>query len=335
MANSNSINEHTNVEGVELFIIKTLLEGQEILIPDFGHLELKSLGERRTVLFKSIDSSDSFKRIVTATGEKEKEDIRALYTIISVPLKQGKIVNLPQVGVFRPNKRENGEIHVSFILSSYLRKLLNKESESVVEEVKEGAELKEEVVVIEEVKDVKEETGEVKEIITDSGATVKKEEAQKVEIKTDKPKYSPSYQRKKPEVGDTLVPQDDVPERSRTKGRMGSLLLIVVVFAVIVFVIIKMNNRKETDDKVEFSSPKELIDLPALAERHYGHPAFWIYIYEANSDKLNSPVNIPKHVSLVIPDLKTEFDVDVTDTMEIKRAIIRSDIVLKKRKIKN
>ena len=67
---------------------------------------------------------------------------------------------------------------------------------------------------------------------------------------------------------------------------------------------------------------------------HYGHSAFWVYIYEENKDKLSSPINIPKNISLVIPDLQTEYDVDVTDSMEIQRANILVDIVLRKARTK-
>jgi len=77
----------------------------------------------------------------------------------------------------------------------------------------------------------------------------------------------------------------------------------------------------------------EFISLPALSEQHYGHPAFWVYIYEANLDKIASPANIPKNTSLVIPDLKSEYDIDVTDSKEIQRANILSDIILKKNSI--
>ncbi|GHV30700.1 hypothetical protein FACS1894177_03740 [Bacteroidia bacterium] len=56
---------------------------------------------------------------------------------------------------------------------------------------------------------------------------------------------------------------------------------------------------------------------------------FWVYIYEANRDKISSPVNIPTGTDLRLPDLWEDYKVDVMDSMEIKRAGILSDRMLK------
>lgn len=364
MAKSNSTIEHTNVEAVELYIKESLLKGGKVEVPDFGYLEIKSLGDRRTVLFKPTDNGESFLRIMSSAGEKEKKDTNALYAIISAPLKEEKIVNLPQIGVFRPVKRENGEIHVSFILSSYLRKLLNDKEDVEKDAVKE--------VNKEDVEVKKEETKEVKEGISD--AAENKNETQKIEIATDKihtaeskgkpgPIITPTTpititkssdisqklsqkqrinlpnKQKNAKVGDQIVPPSDTPEKSRRSKRSrsisGVLLFIAAVIALIVVIVstIHSRNNKKAEERVAITLPSESISLPALAEQYYGHAAFWIYIYEANKDKLNSPINISKTVSasLVIPDLKTEYDVDVTDSMEIQRANILADIVLKEK----
>ena len=43
--------------------------------------------------------------------------------------------------------------------------------------------------------------------------------------------------------------------------------------------------------------------LAQIAFRHYGAREFWVYIYEANRDKLNKPDNLNVGVELVIPKL--------------------------------
>ena len=345
MVRGNSMNEHTNVEAVELFITESLLKGERVVIPDFGHLEIKSLGERRTVLYKSADSSDSFLRIMSAAGEKEKKNTNALYTIISIPLKEEKTVNLPQIGVFRPAKRETGEIHVSFILSSYLRKLLNSE-EGKKEEVKETKGKTEKIPDTHDSKNEKQETLKKDEIpesktpVPETGGkseptvTVKNNDTKR----TTTPPFNKQKQPANKGVNQSVVKKEEnnIPEKKRLKSISGILLSIVAVIVLILIVVstIHSRNKEKSGEQVMITLPSESINLPTLAELHYGHPAFWIYIYEANLDKLNSPINISKNISLVIPDLKAEYDVDVTDSLEIQRANILADIVLKEKKKK-
>jgi nucleoid DNA-binding protein len=338
MAKTNSLHENITEETVELFIRTTLLRGEKVIIPDFGHLELKSLGERRTVLFKPTDSNDSFLRVMSSGGEK---DSQAIYTTISVPLKEGKVVNLPQIGVFRPVKRENGEVHISFIPSNSLRKLLN--GEEKVEEIRLSEikkEIKEEEIPNTSTYEAKNEVQE-DEIIT-SKISLEKNEGEVETVGVEKNNHIASKfksklpsSKKNAQVGEVLVPdENDSTEKSKIKNISGVLLLVVAVVACVVILVstIYVRYNKKIEERTELIAPQEsTIDLPSLSEQHYGNAAFWIYIYEANKDKLDSPINIPKNVSLIIPDLKAEYDVDVTDSMEIRRANILADIVLKKR----
>jgi len=335
MAKSISMNEYT-VEAVELFITESLLKKGSVVIPDFGHLEIKSLGERRTVLFKSAESDDSFLRVMSSVNEKEKKDTDALYSIISIPLKEEKVVNLPKIGVFRPIKKESGEIHVSFILSAYLRKLL------IEEETKEEKNKEEKKIA--DTQESKEKTPEVQEVLKEEIITHKNQAADTgekltvretlksnntaIKLKTNLPSG-----KRTAKVGDQIVPQDSVHEKSRSRNLSGTLLFIIAVITFIVVVVTAIHSRKnkKVEEYVEISLTSGSISLPSLAESHYGNSVFWIYIYEANLDKLNSPINIPQSVSLVIPDLKIEFDVDVTDSMEIQRATILADIVLREK----
>ena len=44
--------------------------------------------------------------------------------------------------------------------------------------------------------------------------------------------------------------------------------------------------------------------LMQISRRWYNEPAFWVYIYEANMDKLSSPQQLPEGTTLQIPDLR-------------------------------
>jgi nucleoid-associated protein YgaU len=358
MAKNGSIQESIKVESMEPYIVETLLKGANVIIPDIGHLELKSLGDRRTVLFKPTEDSDAFLRVMSATGSKEKNDTDSLYSLLTIPLKGGQIVNLPKVGVFRPTKRENGDTHISFILSSYLRKRLNGEEEKV-EEAK-VAEVKE--IKSEEVQGAINKTEEVLNIQKDENGTPKSElVTSKTEItgnsrrteslRAEQQKNNERKIQQKSNLTDTqknvpfnkeAVRQNNGSHKTpwwRTIGGILLILAIVIFLVVLLFTTIsgrgKGNKNIEDDKRLEVIVPTESVSLPSLAEQHYGHSAFWIYIYEANRDKLKSPINIPKNVTLVIPDLKSEYDVDLTDSMEIKKANILADIVLKENITRN
>lgn len=45
--------------------------------------------------------------------------------------------------------------------------------------------------------------------------------------------------------------------------------------------------------------------LSQIARRHYGEPMLWVYIYEANRDKIQNPQDIQPGILLRIPDLNT------------------------------
>jgi len=332
MAKSNSIVENTRVNTMELFILDTLLKGKNVTIPDFGHLELKTLGDRRTVLFKSSEIDDSFLKIVPTTGEKEKKDVNLLYTVISIPLKEGKTVNLPQIGVFTPKRKENGDMYVSFMLSSSLRNLLNNNENEVNKKTNE----------IKEAPNNQENRDETKrrEIGIAKINELEKRSEGKSEIKesllpNNNKGISSNIKRDSslPSQTTTNIETHDEIKKPKSRNISGILLVVAAVLFVVVIVVgyihtIHTKKNEERELILSNTNKSEFIDLPVLAEQHYGNPVFWIYIYEANLDKLKSPVNVPKNVSLVIPDLMTEFSVDVKDSMEIQKARIRADIIL-------
>lgn len=363
MAKSNSVDENTNLGTVESFIIETLLKGGNVVIPGFGHLELKSISDnRQTVFFKSNDKDDSFLRVMTTVEGKGKTVADALSAVISTPLKEGQTVNLPKVGIFKPKKNENGDAQASFMLSSYLRGLLN--GGEVAVEVKEPEKVKETEekiaslpVVVNEIKNEVQNVEVAVPVDKTSIASVARSSEKNLKtigvetpqepskggviIVPKKPKQTEtnfdSRLGKKTGLGSIATePQEEQKRRSWSRNISGSLLIIAVILALILLVVMLFFRKTPVGDLPGGGSVpvlNESVSLPSLAERHYGHPAFWIYIYEANTDKLNSPTNIPRNVQLIIPNLAEEFDVDVTDSLEIKRANILSDIILKKGKI--
>lgn len=70
----------------------------------------------------------------------------------------------------------------------------------------------------------------------------------------------------------------------------------------------------------EFIATEKVISgsrLTRIAERHYGVKEFWVYIFEANRDLLNSPDDISPGMELKIPKLDPRLiDVDNPDCIE-------------------
>jgi len=337
------MNEYYNVEKVEVFIIETLLRKGSVVIPDFGHLELKSLGDRRTVLFsKVVDNNNNYFKMSFEPEREEHNDMNALYAVISSPLKEGRIVSLPQIGVFRPTKRENDEIHVSFIPSSFLRKWLNENGtgnsagtrETIVTKIDTGSENK--FSSNQQSSNFPEsQQNEIKKEEISVEGRVGKETPEPLNNNLE-PKqkfYSPQPFRKFKAMD--IIAQDIDEKKTGSKNRIASFFLIgaVIVIVVIAMFLIFPHHKNDSTDGQALTLPRGAISLPALAEQHYGHPAFWIYIYEANEDKLSSPVNIPQNISLVIPDLRTEYGVDVNDSAEIRKATVLADILLREKGI--
>lgn len=66
--------------------------------------------------------------------------------------------------------------------------------------------------------------------------------------------------------------------------------------------------------------------LTTLSLRHYGHKAFWVYIYEENKGIIANPDNIPIGTELVIPPA-SKYGIDASDTTAINRALATADAI--------
>jgi len=368
-------NEHTAIEALSASIVSLILKEGKVVIPEFGYLELKVFPDKRTVLFKATEKATLF---LTSEGSIQSH----IYDNVSIPLKEGKVVTLPEVGIFRPMKNEDGSYRVSYTISSAFRKLLNddvKENETEKPEIvpvtltnaddkkifspvvetadkePKRSEEREENVINEKEEEVRKEA--VEEVAVENKvvykAAVDNEKtrtkvvnpAPKREIRVDR--KIPSYVRNPSKVGDLVVPQDGRKENNMAKIR-GIIAAAVAVIALILLVwhffpesksgkyrdrLFVSGNTKAGSTQSLGGSTKSYrtIDLPSLAEQKYGNRIFWVYIYEANRDKISSPVNIPAGTDLRIPNLWEDYKVDVMDSMEIRRAEWLSGELLKRK----
>jgi hypothetical protein len=289
------LEEKDSARALKVSIIELLLRGESVIIPDFGYLEVKSLPGRSTVLFRVAGSE--------AQDFGQPSDI---YSYISVPLKSGKVVSLlPEVGVFRPVKTGSDDFKISFLPSSSLRNRLNGKEEEVESVVESG--IRESTVV-----EIEPES-ETKPKIT-IGETTSLNTKNKAPAGT-----------KTAQVGDVIVPQDDearVLSKRKVINISGWALVIGAFVAVFVIILTHFSSQNKglLEQQDATVVQQEARNLPALAEEHYGNSAFWVYIYDANRDKLVSPMNIPDKIAINIPDLAEEYEVDITDSLEIKRA---------------
>ena len=331
-------------------IVSLILNEGKVVIPELGYLELKVFPDKRTVLFKATENATLF---LVSEGSIQSH----IYDDISIPLKEGKIVTLPEVGIFHPIKKEDGTYRISFTISSSLRKVLNGAQEE------EKANDKSAVIPIVEspVKEQQEDKGgkeevEVKEgkedIVEKAAAENNKKTPERVVIPTprerirvDNRKIHLYRGRNASDVGDTVVPQDEKTRINATKKR-GIIAVAVALIALILIVWYFLPESKGqkgsalVSDNTESKSPthafseaaeySKFIDLPALAEQKYGNRVFWVYIYEANRDKISSPVNIPVGTDIRIPNLWEDYKVDVRDSVAIRNAGQLSETVLKR-----
>lgn len=61
------------------------------------------------------------------------------------------------------------------------------------------------------------------------------------------------------------------------------------------------------------------IVLVTLAEKHYGSPWFWVYIYDENRDKISNPNNIKPGTRVVIPPPE-KYGINAKDPSSVKKA---------------
>ncbi len=68
-------------------------------------------------------------------------------------------------------------------------------------------------------------------------------------------------------------------------------------------------------------SLREDESLAVLAQRKYGHRAFWVYIYEENREYIVNPHNIPIGTRLVLPPA-SKYGIDKNNTKSLNQALL-------------
>ena len=66
--------------------------------------------------------------------------------------------------------------------------------------------------------------------------------------------------------------------------------------------------------------------LTNVSYKHYGHKAFWVYIYEENKDIINNPDNVPVGTVITIPPA-AKYGIDANDTTAVKVALAKADTI--------
>jgi nucleoid DNA-binding protein len=337
-------NKGTAIDTLDIVIVNALLEGKNVVIPDFGYLELKLFPDnRRTVLFK-VANPQELPRQISLDGLEGEDHFSILLNCISKPLKEGKVVSMPSLGIFRPLRQGDGNFHVSFTPSSTLRKCLKEErkfeanvqtkkdllsvnlpelpvNEAIEKEFSQNeAEITPKLqLMIEKPERDDHSTESYKSRLFSKLTTILKR-------KTDNIEKNNIENKNKKELGATHS-SDEIVE-GKTKNIAGYLLVSVFSIALVVVVITIFFQKKADIPPLE-SGQGRSHNLVDAARKNYGNPIFWVYIYESNQDKLTSPVNIPDNVVLTIPDL-SEYNIDITDTLEVIRARIRAENILQK-----
>lgn len=64
--------------------------------------------------------------------------------------------------------------------------------------------------------------------------------------------------------------------------------------------------------------------LTTISLRHYGHKAFWVYIYEENRHIISNPDRVPVGTVVVIPPAQ-KYGIDATDSVAIDKALKIAD----------
>ena len=70
------------------------------------------------------------------------------------------------------------------------------------------------------------------------------------------------------------------------------------------------------------------IVLSTLADRYYGSPWFWVYIYEENKSIISDPDNVRPGTAVVIPPAE-KYGIDASSPASLKKAQRRSWEILK------
>ena len=195
------------------------------------------------------------------------------------------------------------------------------------------------ILVKTEKKDLENPRLPIGKITNSNDVTVQTKKTQEKTVFSSKPVEKESATKKTSSVGKVLFDAGDskgkVENKKKKKVLKWTILSIVFFIVVIVCRNVYVESIEDKQENIETATENKeeskAIDLLSLSEKYYGDPAFWVYIYEANQEKLKSPINIPQNIMLIIPNLE-EMNINPKDTTEIEQAKMKSDKILMNKK---
>lgn len=270
---------------IEKIILQGILDGNKVILPGFGYLEIVELPNKKSVLFRNSKT----------TEDPVSTENAQLFESLSRSLKTGEKVRFPQVGTFQALKNEKDEYRISFVQSPELKNMLNQQTatqarpagqraETLIKAEKKEAvnpieepvlreeifiktepieslnstkeEVLEEIVVVEpvEVPEAMTEPEPVEKVITPAEETPAVEQGETPErtMATEiKPKEEVNNSTPNPDSGNIIISKIGKEEK-KSKATLYFFLILIAIVAIL-FYIFYMNPRgnNSTDDTRE------------------------------------------------------------------------------------
>ena len=289
-----------------------------VLLPSLGRFEVKDIPGRRTVFFRY------------QPAPVIKEVSLSIYEIITELLLKGESVSLPDIGLFQPGIDEKGNCtRVSFILSPTLRTVLNTKGNDIPTKIEYDTLQEEDRFEFPESSENKKE--ESHHFPSIESIPVENTER---EITVE--------ERVKPEVirGRKYKADKGKIKNIATKDRIGRIsgiliFLFIIASGIIFYKWSSQSSHVQEEAAKALGAENSLHDILELAKKHYGHAAYWVYLYDANKETLSSPFTPVRKAKLIFPDLKIDYNVDTDDSLEIVKANMIAEEILIKYRQKN
>lgn len=366
---------------IESAILKTLLKGEIVVLPDLGYLEVVSISGKRSVLFRNIKSKKE---------NYSQEGYNQIFEGLARSLTEKRMISIENIGSFTLISNSENEKRVSFIPSSELRLKINSSTTSLSEtkeiisppkldttkvsqkKIDLSPTIGKETISPEKILKSIEEPREIdslqyvdfqsernldelpiksKDKIDLNEIDIPKiTDEQKSEERNDINVEVSVHDKKERDSITTISSERDytVPPLEKPEKKKYFLSIPVVAWRVIALVIVGIAivyvfNKNNTEQSVDVETgiwippdnnnpldPNMTINLLDLAEKEYGNKVFWVYIFEANSGKINSPTGISPQIPITIPDL-SEMNINPKDSLEIEKALIKGEEILNSR----
>ena len=306
------------------YIVGELSSGHNVSLPGIGVLTLRSfLSGRRTVSLLNEETLS----LPDMKHPLEEDSLKFLSQSIAAVLLKSESVNISDLGQFHPEVRDNG-IFASFTPAFALRNKL-KTGEASPAPAPEPSPIPRESA--EDEADLTESAKAPEDQEENPRPLVKPEE-----VRSNPPGQSPTprYHTKRKAIEKTPLQWQLPLWKIKPVYRLyalGLAFLLVILFGLLLLRKSESNlphSGKETPGSLLILGSSETgSNLLELAEKVYGHEAFWVYIYDFNRKTLPSPMNIESGTRIELPDLSL-YGVNVRDTSEIRKALSLAEALL-------